>query len=252
MALLNSWSGPSTTLAISRELSLAPAVRAAQALGWPTDIPETEKVPMNPPFTWDYTGHVQYPGGPGPVAGLLAQAVVQFEEDQVIEIVLQNARALNGAAGFHPWHSHGHSFWVMGSGDGIFDPETDPASYNLEKPVLRDTVNVWPLQWVALRFVANNPGVWFFHCHITAYLMMGVGLNMVVQPDVLEDPSDSVRYCQEMGLEPGDDGGSDDGETTRPWRLDQVRIVGYCLVLGLDDSLVTHPSNILLIYVVQL
>jgi hypothetical protein len=193
---------------------IAPAVRAAQALGWPTDIPETEKVPMNPPFTWDYTGRVQDPGGPGPAVGSLAQAVVQFEEGQVVEIVLQNARALNGAAEFHPWHSHGHSFWVVGCGDGIFNAEADPALYNLENPVLRDTVNLWPLQWVALRFVANNPGVWFFHCHITAHLMMGMALTMVVQPDVLEDPSDSVRYCQETGLEPGDDIDSDDGETT--------------------------------------
>jgi Multicopper oxidase len=58
---------------------------------------------------------------------------------------------------------------VVGSGDGIYDPSTDVSTYNLVNPVLRDTVTLWPLQWVAVRIVADNPGVWFFHCHIFAH-----------------------------------------------------------------------------------
>ena len=38
-----------------------------------------------------------------------------------MEIVLQNTLALNGVAEMHTWHLHGHSFWVVGSGVGIFD-----------------------------------------------------------------------------------------------------------------------------------
>lgn len=155
----------------------------------------------SPPFVWNYTERVQDPGGPGAAVGAKGQAVVSLEQGEVLEIVLQNARALNGVAEFHPWHVHGHSFWVVGSGDGIFDPDTDPDTYNLDNPILRDTVNVWPLQWTAVRLVADNPGVWFFHCHITAHLVMGMGFYLIVAPDELEDPSESVRHCESNGLE---------------------------------------------------
>lgn len=177
------------------------AVTTSRELGWPVEIPDTLLVPETPPFTWNYTEQVQEPGGPGSAVGTRGRSIISLEEGQVFEIVLQNARALNGVAEFHPWHAHGHSFWVVGSGDGIFDPDTDPATYNLENPILRDTVNLWPLQWTALRFVANNPGVWNFHCHITAHLVMGMGFNMIVQPDMVEDPSESVLFCGSHGLE---------------------------------------------------
>jgi FtsP/CotA-like multicopper oxidase with cupredoxin domain len=103
-------------------------------------------------------------GGPGGALGSKETAVIRLEMGQVVEIVLQNARALNGVAEFHPWHIHGQGFWIVGRGQGTFNPERDTANYNLENPVLRDTLTLWPLEWVAVRFVATNPGVWFFHC----------------------------------------------------------------------------------------
>jgi len=137
------------------------AFATAQESGWPSDIPHTAQLPFDPPFTWNYTQEVSADlGGPGPKVDSEGELVIYASEGDVVEIVLQNARALNGVAEFHPWHIHGHSFWVVGSGDGIYDPSLVD-SYNLENPVLRDTVTLWPLQWVALRFVADNPGVWY-------------------------------------------------------------------------------------------
>jgi FtsP/CotA-like multicopper oxidase with cupredoxin domain len=36
--------------------------------------------------------------------------------------VLQSGWALNGVSEQHPWHLHGHSFWLLGYGQGPWDP----------------------------------------------------------------------------------------------------------------------------------
>ena len=183
---------------------ISKAVRTAKELGWPTQLEGSVEMPVNPPFVWDYTKPVLDAGGPGPAVGSLAEVNVYFEKGQVFEFVLQNARALNGVAEFHPWHSHGHSFWVVGQGDGTFNPDIHVATYNLKDPVLRDNVILWPLQWVAIRFVANNPGVWFFHCHIPAHEMMGMALHIVTSPDKVQNPPESVSMCSNQSLGSGE------------------------------------------------
>jgi Multicopper oxidase len=176
------------------------AVETARVLGWPAKIEGTVDVPLDPLIVWNYTEPVDGPGGPGAALGSLNEAVVMFKEGEVVEFVLQNARALNGAAEFHPWHIHGHSFWVVGQGEGIFDVDTDVPTYNLDNPVLRDTVSLQPLGWVAVRFVADNPGAWLFHCHIVAHHVMGMEFVMIVEPDALGDASASVEFCNDQQL----------------------------------------------------
>ena len=43
-------------------------------------------------------------------------------------------------------------------------------------PPLRNTAVLFPHGWTALRFVADKPGVWAFHCHIEPHLHMGMGV----------------------------------------------------------------------------
>ncbi|GLJ51150.1 hypothetical protein SUGI_1088730 [Cryptomeria japonica] len=76
----------------------------------------------------------------------------------------------------HPWHMHGHDFWILGYGEGAFDPRKDPQTFNLVNPPLRNTVPLFPYGWTAVRFVADNPGAWLFHCHLEAHLFMGMGI----------------------------------------------------------------------------
>lgn len=87
----------------------------------------------------------------GTFNGETGPSYIPLVEGEVVEIVLQNTLALNGVAEMHTWHLHGHSFWVVGSGVGIFDENTDPDSYNLLNPVRRDTATVLPYGWTALR-----------------------------------------------------------------------------------------------------
>ena len=44
-----------------------------------------------------------------------------------------------------------------------------------QSPILRDTVVVAVNSSLVVRFVANNPGMWFFHCHIDWHLVGGLG-----------------------------------------------------------------------------
>ncbi len=191
---------------------IARAVRLARENGWPTDLGEEYlDIPQLPPTIWNHSALID--DGPGPTLGDQGTAVIRLKEGQVFEIVLQNARALNGAAEFHPWHVHGHSFWVVGRGEGTFDAATDVASYNLEAPLLRDTATLWPLGWTALRMVAQ-PGVWLFHCHLTSHLIMGMGFALVVEPDVLDDPPEEVAFCGDLGISSTTGGSDSEGDTT--------------------------------------
>ncbi|CAG8839840.1 17586_t:CDS:2, partial [Racocetra persica] len=83
----------------------------------------------------------------------------QFNVSEVIDIVVYN-----NDEGEHPFHLHGHVFWVLGSGP--VDTKPDFSKLNIYDPIKRDTATVPPEGWMVIRFEANNPGIWAFHCHI--------------------------------------------------------------------------------------
>ncbi|KAL5728539.1 L-ascorbate oxidase [Ranunculus cassubicifolius] len=107
----------------------------------------------------------------------LSSGVYKLEFNKTIDVILQNANALSeNVSEIHPWHLHGHDFWVLGYGEGKFSEEKDSKNLNLKNPPLRNTVVIFPYGWTALRFVTDNPGVWAFHCHIEPHLHMGMGV----------------------------------------------------------------------------
>lgn len=113
---------------------------------------------------------------PNPNANI-GTVMYTFVLNSTVDLILQNANTLiPGNSEIHPWHMHGHSFWILGYGDGLFDPDKDPLSYNLRNPPLKNTVPLFPFGWTAIRLKADNPGVWAFHCHLEAHLQMGMGI----------------------------------------------------------------------------
>ena len=85
-----------------------------------------------------------------------------LKKDQIVEIVLNNADT-----GKHPFHLHGHNFQVVVRADddwGVYDPSNHTAFPSI--PMRRDTLMVRPTSNFVVRFKADNPGVWLFHCHI--------------------------------------------------------------------------------------
>lgn len=64
----------------------------------------------------------------------------------------------------HPFHLHGHRFWVLGRGTGgNYNASAHAAGLNTANPSYRDTVTIAAGGWAYLRFVADNPGIWCVH-----------------------------------------------------------------------------------------
>ncbi|KAJ3703326.1 hypothetical protein LUZ61_007031 [Rhynchospora tenuis] len=95
-----------------------------------------------------------------------------------VELVMQDTSILGAES--HPLHIHGFNFFVVGRGFGNYNPAKDPAGFNLVDPVERNTIGVPPGGWVAVRFLADNPGVWFMHCHLEVHTSWGLRMAWLV------------------------------------------------------------------------
>jgi multicopper oxidase len=80
-------------------------------------------------------------------------------KDEWLRFVLDNPTGMD-----HPFHLHGHYFYVLGAPDRL----------NLVDPPRKDTVNVPARSRLVLLWQANNPGHWFFHCHIEWHVATGM------------------------------------------------------------------------------
>lgn len=107
--------------------------------------------PTNPPFKFNYTGN--------PPSNLLVSSgtkVVVLPYKTNVELILQDTSIIGAES--HPLHLHGFNFFVVGMGFGNFDHKKDPAKFNLVDPAQRNTIGVPSGGWVAIRFLADNPG----------------------------------------------------------------------------------------------
>ncbi|XP_059639545.1 laccase-1 [Cornus florida] len=132
--------------------------------------------PEKPPNAFDYTG----------VDPLTKNMNAEFGTKLLVvpygtklEIVLQDTSFLNPEN--HPIHVHGHNFFIVGRGFGNFDAAKDPTRYNLVDPPERNTVAVPTGGWAAIRLNADNPGVWFIHCHLEQHTSWGLAMGLIVK-----------------------------------------------------------------------
>ncbi|XP_053671441.1 uncharacterized protein LOC128721687 [Anopheles nili] len=89
----------------------------------------------------------------------------------------------------HPFHLHGHAFRVVGmdrvSGNiTIADirrmDEEGRLPRRLKRAPIKDTVTIPDGGYTIIRFIANNPGYWLFHCHIEFHAEIGMSLVLKV------------------------------------------------------------------------
>ncbi|KAL8526896.1 hypothetical protein ACS0TY_015949 [Phlomoides rotata] len=133
----------------------------------------TADFPANPPVKFNYTGNP-----PNNTMANSGTKVVVLPFNTTVEVVMQDTSIIGAES--HPMHLHGFNFFVMGQGFGNFDPKKDPAKFNLVDPAERNTVGVPAGGWVAIRFLADNPGVWFMHCHLEVHTSWGLKMAWVV------------------------------------------------------------------------
>jgi hypothetical protein len=89
------------------------------------------------------------------------EALVAKRGDRV-RIRLVNLSAMD----HHPIHLHGHSMWVVQTDGGVI-----PSGARWPE----STVLVSVGQSRTIDFIADNPGDWAFHCHITHHVMNQMG-----------------------------------------------------------------------------
>lgn len=134
---------------------------------------------------------------------------------EIVEIVINNYDT-----GRHPFHFHGHIFQIVQKSppfneDVVVPPEdqdsltvpydeSNPVMDYPDFPMMRDTVLLEPNGHVVLRFKADNPGVWFFHCHVDWHLQQGLAAVFVEDPLTLqsrESLSDNYKQiCSSQGI----------------------------------------------------
>jgi FtsP/CotA-like multicopper oxidase with cupredoxin domain len=91
-----------------------------------------------------------------------SQFVIAIPDLKTVDILLNSLDE-----GAHPFHLHGHQFWELASGQGAFNYENGYKGLNFSNPMRRDTLTVPAYGWSLIRFVADNPGMWALHCHIS-------------------------------------------------------------------------------------
>nr|XP_022900258.1 laccase [Onthophagus taurus] len=115
---------------------------------------------------------------------------VDIPLNAVVEVVLVDEVQQPNLS--HPFHLHGYAFNVIGIGRS---PDRNVKKINLKHaldldrqgllhrqynlPPFKDTVAIPNNGYVVLRFRADNPGFWLFHCHFLFHI--AIGMNLVLQ-----------------------------------------------------------------------
>lgn len=146
-----------------------------------------------------------------------------------VQIVFLNMGSGKGWA--HPVHMHGHTFYVLKMGYASYDNTTgkmlsenpdvncrggttrDKSFCNnatwsnsswangnipgleLQKPVRKDTIIVPSGGYIVTRIVADNPGVWFMHCHIELHANDGMAIYLNESFPKLPPPPQGFPSC---------------------------------------------------------
>ncbi|KAI5408791.1 laccase-4 [Lathyrus oleraceus] len=143
----------------------------------------SDDFPGKPPVAYNFTGN-QLTN----FATTKGTKLYRLAYNSTVELVLQDTGMLTPEN--HPIHLHGFNFFVVGRGQGNFDSRKDTKKFNLVDPVERNTVGVPAGGWTAIRFRADNPGVWFMHCHLEIHTTWGLKMAFVV--DNGKGPNESI------------------------------------------------------------
>ncbi|TRM67458.1 multicopper oxidase-domain-containing protein [Schizophyllum amplum] len=119
------------------------------------------------------------------------QLVASFDMVKVVDIAIDNLDD-----GDHPFHIHGYKPWIVSEGPGRYVPGRSVV--NTTNPMRRDTFFIPAFHYAVIRIVADLPGYWAVHCHLTWHMIAGGLFQIATLPSRLnqtELPEDIVRHC---------------------------------------------------------
>ncbi|KAM0278284.1 hypothetical protein ACHAO9_012221 [Fusarium lateritium] len=120
-----------------------------------------------------------------------------LKKNEIVQIVVNNLDS-----GRHPFHLHGHAFQAVYRSEeeaGVW-ADSNVTEADLPKtPMRRDTLVIYPNGNMVMRFKADNPGVWLFHCHIEWHVVSGLIATFVEDPltlqETIEIPKNHLDAC---------------------------------------------------------
>ncbi|KAF9446427.1 multicopper oxidase [Macrolepiota fuliginosa MF-IS2] len=144
----------------------------------PPDVAITLNIAQpNPPF-FDING-ISYISPSIPVLLQILSGAKQPQDllpSEQVFVVPRNAliQVTIPGTGAHPFHLHGHAFDVV-------LPSNDD-TFNFVNPLRRD---VYPINGgnTTFRWMTDNPGAWFLHCHIDWHLEAGLAVAFAEAPE---------------------------------------------------------------------
>ncbi|KAJ7534275.1 hypothetical protein O6H91_13G087300 [Diphasiastrum complanatum] len=183
--------GKNFTASVSNVSFVLPKIAILQAYYFNLAGVYQSTLPDTPLNVFDYTGNP--PNNLTPESATKLN-VIPFNSN--VQLVLQDT-SLAGVEN-HPIHLHGYSFYIVGQGFGNF--QASNANFNLVDPPRRNTVGVPVGGWAAIRFKADNPGVWYMHCHLEIHTTWGLAMAFIVQNGVgvnqtLPPPPSDLPMC---------------------------------------------------------
>ncbi|KAF8217120.1 laccase [Mycena galopus ATCC 62051] len=121
---------------------------------------------------------------------LPAGSVYTLPPNKVIEVSIPGGSI--GAP--HPFHLHGHAFHVIRSAGSN--------TYNFDNPVVRDVVSTGPYTTdnTTFRFVTDNAGPWFLHCHIDWHLNAGLAIVFAEDTGTIRKETRPEQWNQLCGI----------------------------------------------------
>ncbi|KAG6279765.1 hypothetical protein E4U47_002426 [Claviceps purpurea] len=178
--------------------------------------------------------HASSSGGESSAAATINDKVFDKEREFVLQtrgIRTVDMAINNFDDGAHPFHLHGHEFFVMAQAQNGYPPSSAGAFAEYLKqqqqqqqqqqqhrdmplnPLRRDTVTVEGYSWVVIRVVLDNPGLWSLHCHNMWHAMAGMAMQVLVR-------AEEVHTWR-----------------VEPWQRDMCRLEGVGLGSRPDDSI---------------
>ncbi|KAF2402774.1 hypothetical protein EJ06DRAFT_308874 [Trichodelitschia bisporula] len=119
------------------------------------------------------------------------------KQGSIVQIVVENMDDV-----VHPMHLHGYQFQTIARGPGKWNKAA--AHVFPPVPMRRDTVTTPANGHLVIRFRANNPGVWMFHCHMEFHSVAGMMATIIEAPDILQKTvtisPESLDLCKAQNI----------------------------------------------------
>ncbi|KAL0274857.1 UNVERIFIED_CONTAM: hypothetical protein PYX00_002890 [Menopon gallinae] len=176
--------------------------------------------------------------------------LLKVPKNAVVEIILIDEGFAYDAN--HPFHLHGYSFRVIGMdrlGNNVTKEKIQDIDKkgllmrNLKEAPIKDTVTVPDGGYTIIRFLADNPGYWLFHCHIEFHMELGMALIFKVGEDS-DYPRQPPHFPQCNNFYPTEESEIDESFTYKPYDKDANNEITFNEISDNYFKISSHTASI--------